>query len=119
MKKLAMALTVLVTLFSACSNAETDYSAWLDEGVLIDTRTLEEYNAGHAPDALLIPYEQMVSRIDQHVDDKQTPILLYCRSGRRAGIAEKALKDQGYEKVYNVGGLEDIQKFLAEHAAKP
>lgn len=115
--KRALILSFLVALIFGCTSAETDYSDWLAQGVLVDTRTVEEYNAGHAPNAVVIPYEQMVSRIDQYVADKQTPILLYCRSGRRAGIAEQALKDQGYEKVYNVGGLEDIQKFLAEHAA--
>ena len=43
---------------------------------------------------------------DKHFDKSKT-VILYCASGGRAALAGKALKDMGYEKVYNVGGFKD------------
>jgi phage shock protein E len=84
---------------------------------LIDTRTLEEFNAGHMTGAKLVPYDEISTAIGRHVENKDTPILLYCRSGRRAGIAESVLKKQGYSKVYNVGGIPDIIEFVKQHGS--
>ena len=39
--------------------------------------------------------------------DKSKSVILYCASGGRSALAGKALKDMGYEKVYNVGGFKD------------
>lgn len=39
--------------------------------------------------------------------DKTKNVILYCASGGRSALAGKALKDMGYEKVYNVGGFKD------------
>lgn len=102
-------------LISGCGSAEPDMAEWLEKGVLIDTRTLEEYNSGHAPNALLVPYDTILSEIATLVPNKETPVILYCRSGRRAGIAEKELKANGYENVINVGGLADIKAFLTTY----
>jgi len=39
--------------------------------------------------------------------DKDTEIRVYCRSGRRAGIALAALEEMGYTNATNVGGIGD------------
>jgi len=41
-------------------------------------------------------------------EGKDTPIILYCKSGRRANTAIEALKEQGYQYVWNAGGYDDI-----------
>ena len=40
--------------------------------------------------------------------NKKAPIVVYCRSGRRASTAEQFLKQQGYDRVLNVGGYDDL-----------
>jgi len=42
--------------------------------------------------------------------DRDAPIVLYCRSGRRSGIAEQTLRQLGYRQVENRGGLHDMQR---------
>ena len=113
--KLKIWAVFVAVLMTACSQAEPDLKVWLDEGVLVDTRTQEEFNSGYIPGAVLIPYDQMVSRIEEIAPDKSTPVLLYCRSGRRAGIAEEALKNAGYDKVHNLGGIKDAAFVVSEN----
>lgn len=51
------------------------------------------------------------------IPDKNTPIILYCKSGRRAGKAKHILIQQGYTSVLNAGGFKDLdylQKILDE-----
>jgi len=71
--------------------------------ILIDVRTPKEYNKGHIPTALLIPYNEIESHTDKIPKEKL--IVLYCKSGGRSGIAASRLKDLGYKKVINFGGI--------------
>nr|WP_311463640.1 rhodanese-like domain-containing protein [uncultured Aggregatibacter sp.] len=80
------------------------------KGVWIDVRSAEEFNAGHLQDAINIPHEQILDRIQAVSPDKDAPINLYCRSGRRAEVALNALKKAGYTNVTNHGGYEDLVK---------
>jgi phage shock protein E len=80
--------------------------AWklIEEGaLLIDVRTDGEFNAGHLPDARHIPYEQ-VDRLKAAIgEDKGRSVVVYCRSGRRSGIAKKSLVEAGYTNIVNGG----------------
>lgn len=67
---------------------------------LIVVRTAEEFRKGHIPGAINIPLDQ----IDQA--DIASGSHLYCRSGRRSGIARDRLKERGIDTV-NLGGIED------------
>lgn len=82
---------------------------------VIDVRTAEEFAAGHLTDATNIPYEQIVPALQQLGLAKDQPLLLYCRSGHRAGIAKAALEKAGYSDVYNAGGLQQLQAYKAKH----
>jgi len=75
--------------------------------VLLDVRSAEEYASGHLKGAVNIPHDRILELIGTAASDKSTPIILYCRSGRRADTALNALKSAGYEDVVNYGGLED------------
>ena len=62
----------------------------LDKGdkiTVIDVRTPDEYAAGHIPGSLLIPFDEIKVKSDQLPQDKNTEIVVYCRSGRRSAIA--------------------------------
>lgn len=86
---------------------------------LIDVRTEKEWNAGHIDGATLIPHEQIADRIAGVVADKDAPIALYCRSGRRSGIAMASLKKLGYTNVVNYGGFEEASTRVAACKATP
>ena len=73
--------------------------------VLIDVRTPEEYRSGHIRGAVLIPLDQFAQRLDEVPKDKR--VILYCRSGRRSGIALKILQENGYTNAVNFGGIID------------
>ena len=69
---------------------------------LLDVRTPGEFAQGHIKGAINIPYDQL----DQHLArfDKDTEIVVYCRSGRRAAIAEDVLINNGLLKVSHLEG---------------
>ena len=80
------------------------------KGVWIDVRSAEEFNAGHLQDAVNIPHDKIIEGVKALGSDKDSPINLYCRSGRRAEAALTELKNAGYTNVINHGGYEDLVK---------
>jgi len=48
-----------------------------------------------------IPYDEIGRRAGE-LGAASTPLLLYCRSGRRSGIAVQALKDKGFSRLYDL-----------------
>lgn len=74
--------------------------------IIVDVREEEEYITGHAVDALLFPVDDIDSEsASLLLPDKDTPLLLYCRSGRRSAEAADKLSDLGYTELYDVGSL--------------
>lgn len=76
--------------------------------VWIDVRTPQEYAGGHLDAASNIPYTEIAQRIAEVTTDRNAEINLYCRSGRRSGIAEDILKQMGYTNVHNRGGYQQL-----------
>ena len=75
--------------------------------VIIDARTDEEFNEGHIENAILIPEYEITDRAEAEIPEKDTLILVYCRSGRRSKIAADALVQLGYTNVKEFGGIID------------
>jgi|MEHZ01.4.fsa_nt_MEHZ011248576.1_4 phage shock protein E len=75
--------------------------------VWIDVRTPEEFQEQHVSEALNIEFRDILAGITEAGIDKDAEILLYCGSGRRAGVAQGTLERAGFTNVTNVGGLED------------
>ena len=73
-----------------------------DAPFVLDVRTADEYASGHVPGAVNIPYDQVGARLAEVPKDR--PVVLYCRSGRRAGLAAEVLKDQGYRQLQLLEG---------------
>lgn len=105
MKAAVLALLILPAL-----------SSWAGDAFWIDVRTADEYASGHVSEAVHIPYEEIGARISEVTTDKDALIYLYCRSGRRSGIAKAALDEAGFTRVVNAGGLEEALKKAAEAA---
>jgi len=73
--------------------------------LLLDVRTPEEFAAGHIPGAVNIPYDQVAGHLSEIPKDDE--VVLYCRSGRRAGLAAEVLLANGYTKLAHLEG--DLQ----------
>ncbi|MDR9367405.1 MAG: rhodanese-like domain-containing protein [Balneolaceae bacterium] len=80
-----------------------------EKGVVIDVRTQDEYKEGHLAETDY-QYDLMNGEFQSQVDsfDKEKTYYLYCRSGNRSGQAARIMKNAGFEKVYNVGGFEEL-----------
>ena len=112
MKKLFSILSgIVLLLISGCSSTEGKISME-NNAVLLDVRTPEEHKSGYLEGAVLLPLAELESKIVNEVPDKNTPIYIYCRSGRRAGTAVEKLKAMGYTDLHNLGGLKDAREKL-------
>ena len=79
----------------------------LEEFVLLDARAEEEFSEGHIPGAIVIPHDEIEERAKAEIPEKDVPVFVYCRSGRRSKIAAEALVSLGYSEVYEFGGIID------------
>lgn len=77
-----------------------------EEGILLlDVRTDSEYKEKHIPKSMLIPIDVLKNEVINKIPDKNTTILVYCRSGNRSRSASKILINLGYTNVYDLGGI--------------
>ena len=81
--------------------------AELDDFILLDVRTEEEFEEIRIDGAVLIPDSEIRTRAEAELIDKDIVILVYCRSGRRSENAARALIEMGYANVYDFGGIID------------
>ena len=77
-----------------------------DDGhVIVDVRRPDEFAAGHIPEAICIPNENIGTEQPEELPDLDQVILVYCRSGNRSKQAAQKLFDMGYTNVYEFGGI--------------
>ena len=98
-------------VFFSCSkinvNKEAAFSSYYknkSSKILIDVRTPEEFKSGQAIEAINIDFYNENFETDLLKISKNKEIYLYCRSGRRSGIASQFLIENGYRNVYNIDG---------------
>lgn len=72
--------------------------------VVVDVRTDAEWAAGHYPNAIHIPLQQLTRKLPHNVPDRETRILFYCRTGHRAALAARIAADLGYGHTYFLAG---------------
>lgn len=103
-------LTVLSVLFlTACSTTivRSELQQKLLESpapLVVDVRTEGEYNAGHIPGAIHIPFYAIASGLEQRAFPKEKPVVIYCEHGPRAGLAGISLYFQDFKQVYSLEG---------------
>jgi rhodanese-related sulfurtransferase len=98
-------------IFFSCSemnlHKEATFSSYYKKKsskILIDVRTPEEFKTGQAIEAINIDFYNENFETDLLRISKNKEIYLYCRSGRRSGIASQFLIENGYRNVYNIDG---------------
>ena len=75
-----------------------------NEIILLDVRTIDEYNEGHIPGAICITDYELEKNIFRVVPNKFQKILVYCTSGNRSEAAVGLLRNLGYINSYNIDG---------------
>ena len=79
--------------------------------LLLDVRTEDEFNDSHIPGAVFLPYDEInAASAAKLIKTLDTPIVVYCRSGRRSDIAAKTLIKLGYTKVRDLGSITNWKK---------
>ncbi len=72
--------------------------------VILDVRSKQEFLEGHIQGAINIPYDQLDAQAKWLEQYQDQPVLVYCRSGRRAGVAEQILIAQGFKQLSDLQG---------------
>lgn len=80
--------------------------------VVIDVRTVGEFQSGHIKGSKNIPLDTIFSKVDS-IKNMKKPVIVCCRSGMRSGQAKSILEKSGIE-VMNGGGWESLDQQLAK-----
>jgi NADPH-dependent 2,4-dienoyl-CoA reductase/sulfur reductase-like enzyme/rhodanese-related sulfurtransferase len=72
------------------------------DDILIDVRRDDEYSAGKIAGAINIPVDEIRNRLDEIPKDKT--IYIYCEAGLRGYLAQRILRQNGFEHVFNLSG---------------
>lgn len=72
--------------------------------IILDVRTPEEFSTGHVPNATNIPHDALGGRLGELGPDKHRDIVVYCKSGRRAGLATEVLAEAGFTRLHHLAG---------------
>ena len=109
-----LVLIFCLFLISGCSSGNTYKTISYDEAyetmsaneniILLDVRTVEEYEDEHIVGAINIPIDDISESISL---DKEATIYVYCESGNRSKMATIKLNELGYTNVYDMGGIND------------
>jgi rhodanese-related sulfurtransferase len=79
-----------------------------DGAALLDVRRADEWQAGHAPEALHVPLDALQQRVGEVPTDRR--VVAVCRSGARSARATKFLRDRGIDVVNLDGGMQAWQR---------
>lgn len=108
-----IAFTVLRARAAGTNEAAAAWAAIGKGALVVDVRSEEEFKGGALAGAINVPHDRVGKRLPEFGADKERPIVVYCRSGRRSGLAKAELEQNGFKTVINGGGLSQLQ------AAKP
>ena len=81
------------------------------KGTLIDVRSQIEFETEHVPGAINIPIDMIESNL-KNIESMPKPILVYCLSGGRSGVATSILQQNGILESFNGGGLYNLLNIL-------
>jgi len=114
---LLIVIAVLVVLFVFKKSGEVSaakVSELMGAGaVVVDVRTVGEYQNGHIDGVVNIPMDRFAEDIATVAPDKDTPLLLHCGSGTRSGMVRRTARRMGYTSVHNLGSYSRAQRLVA------
>lgn len=121
MKKILLLILVSLLCICGCSKDENKKALEAEKityeqakemitngAVLLDVRTESEYNESHIEGAILLPYGEITeSTAKEYLSNKNTVVIVYCRSGGRSRQAGINLLKLGYTNVYDLGSIDN------------
>lgn len=92
-----------------------------DADALLDVREADEFHAGHIPGAVNIPRGVLEFKLgnDPQLAERGLNLVIYCKTGGRAALAARALKEMGYLRVQSIAGGFDAWEAAGKPVAKP
>lgn len=72
--------------------------------LILDVRTPGEFGSSHVPGAVNVPHGEVAARLAELGTNRDRPVIVYCESGRRAGLAEALLIEAGFSDVRHLEG---------------
>jgi len=81
--------------------------------VVLDVRTAQEFEQGHIPNAVNISHKELEARLGELSGAKNTQVVIYCRSGRRAEVAKQVLLTNGFNQLDHLAG--DFNEWTSNH----
>lgn len=119
MKRILPLIFSVLLLLSGCSGKESANHSYeqisqqeaktmmdTQDVIILDVREQEEYDSGHIPGAVLLPVGTISEKTAAAViPEKDSVVLVYCRSGNRSKTASAALAELGYTGIYEFGGI--------------
>ena len=110
-RSLSLAFALASLLLAPGCGAQTisgaELAAEIQSGrapVIVDVRSDREWQAGHVPGALHLPFQSALSRADEIPGPKTAPVVVYCEHGPRAVVAKAELRSRGFENVVLLEG---------------
>ena len=100
-----VALKVTSRNYVSGTHVSSQTSSQSEEVVILDVRTLHEYNEGHIESAIHIPHNQILARASDILINKDAKIIVYCHAGKRSAQALNLLNYLGYTNVVNIGSM--------------
>ena len=98
-----------ISAMMASRTKQSTQAASVNEPVIIDVRTPEEFRSGAYPGAINIPLDELQVRLNE-LGSKNRDITLYCASGARSAYGQRILQQLGFEKVKNGGGIMQMMR---------
>ena len=81
------------------------------KGTLLDVRSVMEFEGEHIEGAINIPLDTVETKIKE-IANMPKPIVVYCLSGGRSGVATSILQQNGINEAYNGGGIFTLNNIL-------
>ena len=72
--------------------------------VVLDVRSAEEYEDGHLVGAINVSHDTVADKLNQLSQYKNSTVVVYCRSGRRAAFAENILSENNFKNLRHLTG---------------
>ena len=72
--------------------------------ILLDVRTVKEYQSGHIKNSINIPHVKLIQNINLLDQYRDQPVVIFCRSGKRAQLVIDALIENKFDQIIDLEG---------------
>lgn len=94
---------------------QTDNPIDFDKAIIIDVRSPQEFSGGHVEGAINLPIDSISEADVLKHTTKDAPVVLYCRSGGRAGVVHGRMTEWGFTSVYNLKTQSGVESAMSSN----